>query len=64
MMGFSLRSDREFGEPQSSSFSEKRSFVWADSQEEMSSEGPPVEAPQGSSSTARERTVIANMENT
>ena len=28
-------SDSEFGEPQSSSFSKKRSLDWADSQEEM-----------------------------
>ena len=43
--GVSLDSDWEFVEPQSSSFSKKRSFVWEDSQEEMRYEGPPVKGP-------------------
>ena len=43
--GVSLNSDWEFVEPESSSFSKKRSFVWADSQEELSCEGSPVKAP-------------------
>ena len=42
--GVSLDSDWEFVEPQSPSFSQKRSFVFADSQEEMRY-GSPVEAP-------------------
>ena len=43
--GFSLDSEWEFVEQQSSSFSKKRSFVWSGSQEEMSFEGTPVKAP-------------------
>ena len=43
--GVSLDSYWEFVEPQSSSFFRQRSFVWADSQEEMSYEGTPVKAP-------------------
>ena len=43
--GFSLDSDWEFVEPQSSSFSRKRSLDWAASQEEMRCEGSPVKAP-------------------
>ena len=42
--GVSMQSDWEFFEPQSSSSSRERSFVWADSQEEMSYEGSPVKA--------------------
>ena len=41
----SLDSDLDFDEPQSSSFSKKRSFVWADSQEETRHERSPVKAP-------------------
>ena len=40
----SLDSDREFVEPQSSSFSEKRAFVWTVSKEEMRYESLPVKA--------------------
>ena len=43
--GVSLDSDREFVEPQSSSFSKKRSIVWVENQDEMSYEGTPVKAP-------------------
>ena len=42
--GFSLRSDWEFVEPQSSSFSKKRSFVWTVSQEDIRYESSPVKA--------------------
>ena len=93
----SMESDREFVEPQSSSFSKKKNarwLDWVDSQEEMRYEGSPLKAPppfrrrmmpptpqqssstsieemqwqtgmeeQGSSWSARERTVIARMEN-
>ena len=41
----SLDSDWEFVEPQSSSFSKKRSIVWEENHEEMSYEGMPVKAP-------------------
>ena len=91
--GVTMDTDWECVEPQSSSFSKKRSFVWAGSQEEMSYEESPVKAPpvsrrrtmpptpqqssyssiedmqwqtemevQGSSWSARERTVIGRME--
>ena len=41
----SLDSDWEFVEPQSFSFSKKRSVVWEENRGEMSYEGTPVKAP-------------------
>ena len=41
----SWHSDWEFVEPQSSSFSKKRAFVWAVSQEEVRHESSPAKAP-------------------
>ena len=43
--GFSLDSDWEFVEPQSFSFSKKRSSVGEENQGEMGYEGSPVKAP-------------------
>ena len=92
--GVSLDSDWEFVEPQSFSFSKKRSVVWKENRGEMSYRGTPVKAlpntrrtmmpptpqqsshssmderewqaeteVQGSIWSARERTVLAMMEN-
>ena len=41
----SVDSDWEFVEPQSCSFSKKRSIVWEEHREQMSYEGAPVKAP-------------------
>ena len=47
--GFSLDSDWEFLEPQSLSFSKKRSSVWEENQGEMGYEGSPVKLPPNTS---------------
>ena len=58
--GFSLGSDWEFVEPQSFSFSHKRSFACAENQGEMSCEGTPVKAPPSTRTRVRPPTPQQN----